>query len=56
MIDEDLGPLGSKYDANRDRSIDKREVVMAIDDYLFGDVLTKEEMIQVIVLYLFPSG
>ena len=56
VFDEDLGPLGSKYDANKDRMIQKREIVTAIDDYLFNDALTKEELVKLITLYLFPSG
>ena len=56
VIDANLGPLGSRYDANRDRKIDKSELAAAINDYIFNDVLTKAELIQVIVLYLFPSS
>ena len=56
VIDVNLGPVGSRYDANRDRKIDKSELAAAINDYLFNDVLTKSELIQVIVLYLFPSS
>ena len=56
VIDVKLGPVGSRYDANRDRKIDKSELAAAINDYLFNDVLTKSELIQVIVLYLFPSS
>ncbi len=50
VIDEDLGPLGSRYDANRDRKIDRAEVVAAISDY-FKDVITREDVIRVITLY-----
>ena len=56
VIDMNLGPVGSRYDANRDRKIDKSELAAAINDYLFNDVLTKSELIQVIVLYLYPSS
>ena len=56
VIDVKLGPVGSRYDANRDRKIDKSELAAAINDYLFNDVLTKSELIQVIVLYLYPSS
>ncbi len=50
VIDENLGPLGSRYDANRDRKIDRDEVVSAIADY-FSDVITRDEVVRLIALY-----
>ena len=50
VIDEHLGALGTKYDANRDRKIDRDEVVAAIVDY-FNDVITRDEVVKIIVLY-----
>ena len=38
------------YDANNDGSIDKEEVLDAIDDYFDGDI-TKEQVLDVIDLY-----
>ena len=50
VIDKNLGPLGSRYDANRDRKIERDEVIAAIIDY-FDDLITRDEVIAVIVLY-----
>ena len=50
VIDVNLGPLGSRYDANRDRKIERDEVIAAIIDY-FDDLITRDEVIAVIVLY-----
>ena len=50
VIDVNLGPLGSRYDANRDRKIDRNEVIAAIVDY-FDDLIGRDEVIAVIVLY-----
>ena len=50
VIDVNLGPLGSKYDANRDRKIERDEVIVAIIDY-FDDLITRDEVIAVINLY-----
>ena len=42
--------LGNRYDANDDRAIQRDEVISAIKDY-FGDLITREETIEVIKLY-----
>ena len=42
--------LGNRYDANDDRVIQRNEVISAIKDY-FGDIITREETIEVIKLY-----
>ena len=50
VIDVNLGPVGSRYDANRDRKIDRDEVIDAIDDY-FDGLITREEVFDIIELY-----
>ena len=50
VIDADLGPLGSHYDANNDRKIERDEVIAAIVDY-FSDLITRDQTIEIIVLY-----
>ena len=42
--------LGNRYDVNDDGLIQRDEVISAIKDY-FGDVITREETIEVIKLY-----
>ena len=44
VIDANLGPLGSRYDANRDRKIDRDEVIAAIVDY-FDDLISRDDVI-----------
>ena len=49
-------PLVDRYDDNNDGTIDKSEVIAAINDYLFGpgaNAITKAEVIRLINLYLF---
>ena len=49
-------PLVDRYDDNKDGTIDKSEVIAAINDYLFGtgaNAITKAEVIKLINLYLF---
>ena len=49
-------PLVDRYDHNKDGTIDKSEVIAAINDYLFGtgaNAITKAEVIRLINLYLF---
>ena len=49
-------PLVDRYDNNKDGTIDKSEVIAAINDYLFGtgaNAITKAEVIRLINLYLF---
>ena len=50
VIDARLGLLGSKYDANRDRKIDREEVIEAIDDY-FDNLISRDDVISLIDLY-----
>ena len=45
--------LLQRYDANRNGRIDLSEARTAVDDYLFNDVLTKEQAQEVVNLYLF---
>ena len=48
--------LVARYDADGDNTIDKAEVINAINDYLFGegdDAISKAEVIELINLYLF---
>ena len=48
----------SRYDTNVNGTIEKSEVIKAINDYLFGtgDPITKEQVIRLINLYLFGSS
>ena len=49
-------PLVNRYDANGNGMMEKDEVIVAINDYLFGtgpNVPTKDEVIRLINLYLF---
>ena len=49
-------PLVARYDANRNGTIEKSEVIQAINDYLFGEgeeAISKAEVIELINLYLF---
>ena len=48
-------PLIARYDANNNGTIEKSEVIQAINDYLFGegDPISKAEVIELINLYLF---
>ena len=52
-------PLIIRYDANKNGTIEKNEVIKAINDYLFGEgdqAISKAEVIKLINLYLFgPS-
>ena len=47
------GTLLERYDANNSNQIEKGEALTAIDDYLIHGTLTKEEVLDVINLYLF---
>ena len=50
------GTLLERYDADKSGAIEKPEVIVAINDYLFGvgdAAITKDEVIKVINLYLF---
>ena len=50
--------LLARYDEDKSGMIEKREVLRAIDDYLFGggdEAISKTEVLEVIDLYLFPS-
>ena len=49
-------PLVARYDANNNGTIEKSEVIAAINDYLFGageEAISKAEVIRLINLYLF---
>ena len=49
-------PLIIRYDANGNGTIDKDEVIAAINDYLFGEedeAISKSDVIELINLYLF---
>ena len=49
-------PLVARYDANGNGTIEKSEVIKAINDYLFGegdDAISKADVIRLINLYLF---
>ena len=50
-----VDPLVARYDANKNGTIEKSEVIKAINDYLFGGAtpITKAEVIRLINLYLF---
>ena len=49
-------PLVNGYDANGNGTIEKSEVIAAINDYLFAGVISKGDVIKLINLYLFgPS-
>ena len=52
-------PLIDRYDANNNGTIEKNEVIAAINDYLFGvedEAISKADVIRLITLYLFgPS-
>ena len=49
-------PLVNSYDVNGNGTIEKEEVIAAINDYLFEGVISKEDVIKLINLYLFgPS-
>ena len=49
-------PLVNRYDANGNGTIEKGEVIAAINDYLFAGVISKGDVIRLINLYLFgPS-
>ena len=53
-------PLVVEYDTNRNGTIEKSEVIAAINDYLFPpggvEIITKAEVIRLINLYLFPDS
>ena len=54
-----VSSLADRYDANGNGTIEKSEVIKAINDYLFGQgdqAISKAEVIELINLYLFgPS-
>ena len=48
--------LVARYDANKNGTIEKSEVIEAINDYLFGEgaeAISRAEVIRLINLYLF---
>ena len=49
-------PLEDRYDTNNNDTIEKAEVIAAINDYLFGagdEAIRKSDVIKLITLYLF---
>ena len=51
-----VDPLVDRYDANNNGTIEKSEVIQAINDYLFGEgdeAISKADVIELINLYLF---
>jgi hypothetical protein len=50
-----VDPLVDRYDANNNGTIEKNEIIAAINDYLFGGAtpITKADVIKLINLYLF---
>ena len=44
------------YDTNGNDQIDKSEALTAIEDYIFEGILTKDQALEVITLYLFGSS
>ena len=54
--DHPLDPLITRYDADNSGTIEKSEVIQAINDYLFGQgdaAISKPDVIRLIRLYLF---
>ena len=54
-----VDPLVARYDANGNGTIEKSEVIKAINDYLFGEgdeAISKSDVIRLINLYLFGSS
>ena len=51
-------PLIDRYDANKNGTIDRSEVIRAINDYLFGGTgsITRADVIRLISLYLFAPS
>ena len=52
VTDLSLGEPGDTYDTDHDELIDKDEAIQAVHDY-FDDLITRDEMIAVVRLYLF---
>ena len=50
-----LGPLGDRYDADGNGSIERDEVIAAIRDY-FNNLITRDDVIAVIRLYFSGGG
>ncbi len=45
--------VGVRYDLNGNNRIERNEVLAAIVDYLFSDLVTRDEVFELIDLYLF---
>ena len=59
MVTDVEDELVATYDANRNGTIEKSEVIAAINDYLFGEgaaAISKADVIRLINMYLFPNG
>ena len=52
VTDVSLGTLGDTYDADRNETISRDEVIQAITDYLDG-LITREQVLEIINLYIF---
>ena len=49
-----VDPVVDRYDADRNGTIDRSEMIAAVNDYLFGDGgITRADMIRLVSLYLF---
>ena len=58
VTEPDFDPL-AEYDADNSGTLDKDEVIQAINDYLFvegADAISQEDVIETINLYLFPAN
>ena len=57
VTDEDDTTVGddllNTYDTNDNGRVDKDEALVAINDYLFNETITKDQVLEVIALYLF---
>ncbi len=52
VTDVSLGPIGDRYDGDKNEVIDRSEVLQAISDYLDGSN-SREDVVAIIRLYLF---
>ena len=50
VTDLSLGQAGDTYDIDRNEVIDRSEALAAVKDY-FDDLITKDEVIEVVLLY-----
>ena len=52
VLTESTETLLERYDVNNNNQIDKDEVLTAIEDFLVHKTTTKEEVLDLILLYL----